>query len=120
MRDLACRSRGCYRCAAFTENDTSMPELGKKYTCYSCHTKFYDLGKPIPKCPKCGADQRDAEEAPAPSSSRSRRVIVEEPAEEPEVETETPAGGGDEEEDEVIAGDRGEEAEEEEEEEEEY
>ena len=22
-----------------------MPELGRKYTCYSCHTKFYDLGK---------------------------------------------------------------------------
>jgi hypothetical protein len=36
-----------------------MPELGRKYTCYSCHTKFYDLGKPIPLCPKCGSDQRD-------------------------------------------------------------
>jgi len=60
-----------------------MPELGKKYTCYSCHTKFYDLGKPVPLCPKCGADQRDADEAPAFTPSRSRRV-VEEPVEDNE------------------------------------
>jgi hypothetical protein len=60
-----------------------MPELGKKYTCYSCHTKFYDLGKPVPLCPKCGADQRDADEAPVYAAPRSRRV-VEEPVEEEE------------------------------------
>jgi len=62
-----------------------MPDLGKKYTCYSCHTKFYDLGKPVPTCPKCGADQRDADEAPAAPTSRSRArvvVVVEEPPEE--------------------------------------
>ena len=67
-----------------------MPELGRKYTCYSCHTKFYDLGKPEPICPKCGADQRDAEEAPATTSHRGRgaaaaraaAVVVEEPVEE--------------------------------------
>lgn len=62
-----------------------MAQLGKKYTCYSCHTKFYDLGKPIPVCPKCGADQRDAEEAPVTTSHRSKRVapaaVVEEPVE---------------------------------------
>ena len=57
-----------------------MPELGKKYTCYSCHTKFYDLGKPVPLCPKCGSDQRDADEAPVYTAPRSRRV-VEEPVE---------------------------------------
>jgi len=99
-----------------------MPELGKKYTCYSCHTKFYDLGKPIPKCPKCGADQRDAEEAPVVTSSRSRRVVVEEPVEEPEFpDAETPAAATDEEEDETIVEtpeDREEEAEDQEEEEE--
>lgn len=58
-----------------------MPELGKKYTCYSCHTKFYDLGKPEPLCPKCGADQRDAEETPVYTPTRGRRV-VEQPVEE--------------------------------------
>lgn len=52
-----------------------MANLGKKYSCYSCHTKFYDLGKPVPLCPKCGADQRDAEEAPLVTSGRGRRVI---------------------------------------------
>lgn len=31
--------------------------LGKKHTCYSCNTKFYDLGKEEKICPKCGADQ---------------------------------------------------------------
>jgi rubrerythrin len=31
--------------------------LGKKFTCYSCGTKFYDLYKPDKICPKCGADQ---------------------------------------------------------------
>jgi uncharacterized protein (TIGR02300 family) len=93
-----------------------MPELGKKYACYSCHTKFYDLGKPEPLCPKCGADQRDADEAPVYTAPRSRRV-VEEPIEEEEA---TPAASesseGEEEELEVLE-DRVEETDEEEEEE---
>lgn len=96
-----------------------MPDLGKKYTCYSCHTKFYDLGKPVPNCPKCGADQRDAEEAPVYTPSRSRR-IVEEPAEDDELASPaTPAAEGAEDEEFAAGGlDREEEAEEEEEEEE--
>ena len=96
-----------------------MPELGKKYTCYSCHTKFYDLGKPTPLCPKCGADQRDAEEAPVYTSPRSRRV-VEEPVEEEETFTPAaePAADADEEEELAVGPVR--EADEEEEEEEEY
>ena len=99
-----------------------MPELGKKYTCYSCHTKFYDLGKPVPTCPKCGADQRDAEEAPAVTSHRGRRV-VEEPVEDNEfgADAETPAPAtGDEEEDEVLPGVEVERDDPEEEEEEDY
>jgi hypothetical protein len=95
---------------------SSMPELGKKYTCYSCHTKFYDLGKPEPLCPKCGADQRDAEETPLIPSHRGRR-IVEEPAEEPEFPDAEPAADSEEDEDIVPAADREEEADEEEEEE---
>jgi predicted nucleic acid-binding Zn-ribbon protein len=79
-----------------------MPELGKKYNCYSCHTKFYDLGKAVPTCPKCGADQRDAEEKPLITSHRGRRV-VEEPAEEPEFpDAETPAAGETEEDEEIV------------------
>ena len=70
---LADTSVAVLRCRRFcAEEIYTMPDLGKKYTCYSCHTKFYDLGKPMPICPKCGADQRDAEEAPSVPASRSR------------------------------------------------
>lgn len=33
-----------------------MSKYGRKFACWSCGTKFYDLNKPNPKCPKCGAD----------------------------------------------------------------
>ena len=35
-------------------------KLGKKYVCYQCECKFYDLSRPKPICPKCGADQTEA------------------------------------------------------------
>lgn len=102
-----------------------MPELGKKYTCYSCHTKFYDLGKPTPLCPKCGADQRDAEEAPVYTSSRSKRIVEPEPVEDeeftPASEAAAPPGGAEEEEEEFAPGaDREEEEAEDDDDEEEY
>src|SRR6056300_1148463 len=31
-------------------------ELGNKHICSSCNTKFYDLKKEIPVCPKCGQE----------------------------------------------------------------
>lgn len=98
-----------------------MPDLGKKYTCYSCHTKFYDLGKPVPICPKCGADQRDAEEAPAATSHRGRGRVVEEPPEEefPAEPEAAPASGGQSEEEDIIPEPESEEEPEEEEDEEE-
>ncbi|MEE9280463.1 MAG: FYDLN acid domain-containing protein [Myxococcota bacterium] len=34
--------------------------LGKKWACYACGVKFYDLKKPEPVCPKCEADQRES------------------------------------------------------------
>lgn len=37
-------------------------KLGNKYECFNWGAKFYDLGKGEPVCPKCGADQKDAEE----------------------------------------------------------
>ena len=52
--------------------------LGEKYVCFSCGAKFYDLGKPEPRCPKCGADQREA-----PRQARQRPLPAEvEPVEE--------------------------------------
>lgn len=51
-----------------------MPNLGTKYVCFSCQTKFYDLGREVALCPKCGADQKDADSSPAPVS-KSRKVV---------------------------------------------
>lgn len=34
-------------------------KLGTRYTCFDCGQKFYDLNRPEPLCPKCGADQRN-------------------------------------------------------------
>ncbi|MDG2001507.1 MAG: TIGR02300 family protein [Alphaproteobacteria bacterium] len=31
-------------------------ELGNKHICSACGTKFYDLNKEIPTCPKCGTE----------------------------------------------------------------
>ena len=39
-----------------------MSKFGTKYTCWSCGAKFYDLNKPEPVCPKCGADPKAAPE----------------------------------------------------------
>jgi len=33
--------------------------LGRKYSCFKCSCKFYDLGRDVPLCPRCGADQRE-------------------------------------------------------------
>jgi len=58
-----------------------MPDLGKKYECFNCRTKFYNLGKPEAICPKCGANQKDArtDEAPPPPPRPSRRSVILEP-----------------------------------------
>jgi hypothetical protein len=36
-------------------------ELGTRYKCYKCGTKFYDLGRPEPLCPSCGVNQNNNE-----------------------------------------------------------
>jgi uncharacterized protein (TIGR02300 family) len=52
-----------------------MPELklGTKFECFNCGTKFYDLGKSDPVCPKCGANQKDAAQSDTPAVSSARR-----------------------------------------------
>ena len=49
-------------------------DLGVRYACFSCGTKFYDLHRPTPTCPKCGADQREdpALKAPKPTPAPRR------------------------------------------------
>jgi uncharacterized protein (TIGR02300 family) len=46
-------------------------DLGTKHLCFKCATKFYDFKKPVPACPKCGADQRDK---PAAAPRASKRI----------------------------------------------
>lgn len=73
-------------------------DLGNKYVCFKCGTKFYDLKKPIPTCPKCGTDQREAPQ-PKPEKAGRRAAVVKEV--EPEVELPEAAEEEDDEEDEV-------------------
>lgn len=72
-----------------------MPDLGKKYECFRCGTKFYNLGKPEAICPKCSANQKDAklEESPAPAPRPPRRSILMEPIPDENPEFEEGAGG---------------------------
>ena len=58
-------------------------DLGNKHVCYKCGTRFYDLRKPEPLCPKCGADQRQSPAVKAPSEKR-QRAAARAPAPEPE------------------------------------
>ncbi len=34
-------------------------KLGKRYECFKCTTKFYDLNRPAAVCPDCGTDQAE-------------------------------------------------------------
>ena len=56
-------------------------DLGQKHICWKCGTKFYDLKKADPACPKCGSDPRAAPAKPSPAAER-RRAAREEPVEE--------------------------------------
>jgi predicted nucleic acid-binding Zn-ribbon protein len=48
-------------------------DLGTKHVCFKCGTKFYDMKKAEPLCPKCGADQRQSPALkPAASEKRAR------------------------------------------------
>ena len=78
-------------------------DLGSKFVCFKCSTKFYDMKKPDPVCPKCGADQRESAANKPPTEGRRSRLAavpkVAEPveAEEPAAAA-SPAAEGDEEE----------------------
>jgi uncharacterized protein (TIGR02300 family) len=49
-------------------------DLGNKHSCFKCQTKFYDLRKPVPLCPKCGADQRESPALKAPPPEKRARA----------------------------------------------
>jgi uncharacterized protein (TIGR02300 family) len=61
-------------------------DLGTKYICGKCGTKFYDLKKAAPICPKCGADQRESQALKSPPQADKRPRPVPKPAIEPELD----------------------------------
>ena len=56
------------------------PNLGNRFVCFRCGTKFYDLNRSPSLCPDCGADQADA-----PSLNPTKRARATKPA--PEEDT---------------------------------
>jgi len=59
--------------------------LGNRYTCYQCGCKFYDLNRPVPTCPECSADQREAPQRDVKSLLKSGRKAKKEAPIEPVV-----------------------------------
>lgn len=56
-----------------------MNDLGKRYKCYQCETKFYDLNKPLPLCPSCGEDQNNRVVSQPYKRSKKRSFYKSEP-----------------------------------------
>lgn len=56
-----------------------MPDLGTKYECSNCGTKFYDLGKPEPICPKCGTLYVAGEDSSSAASKAAKKRRKPEP-----------------------------------------
>lgn len=73
-------------------------DLGTKYVCFKCSTKFYDMKKPDPLCPKCGANQRESPALKPASEGRRGRLAAAPKVIEP-IEPEEPAAAEEEEED---------------------
>jgi uncharacterized protein (TIGR02300 family) len=55
-------------------------DLGTKHICWKCGTKFYDLKKADPACPKCGADPRQAPVVKSPTAAERKKPAAPKPA----------------------------------------
>jgi uncharacterized protein (TIGR02300 family) len=51
-------------------------DLGTKFVCFKCSTKFYDMKKPEAVCPKCGSDQRESPANKPAEKGRGRLAAV--------------------------------------------
>ena len=74
-------------------------DLGNKFVCFKCSTKFYDMKKPDPLCPKCGADQRESPALKPASEGRRGRLAAVPKVIEPIEPSEAPEAAAEEEED---------------------
>lgn len=86
----------------------SKTKLGTKYECYSCGTKFYDLGKPQAICPNCGADQQNPDALAEQEMPRNLKMDANDSFVDPDDEVGPPIGLDD---DDDFPGDLGEEEE---------
>ncbi len=87
----------------------SKVKLGTKYECFSCSTKFYDLGKALAVCPNCGADQQNPDALAEQETPRSLKMSpVKDTFADADDEVATPLAGDD---DDDFPGDLGEEEE---------
>ena len=50
------------------------PDRGSKHICPSCMIKYYDLGKEIVTCPKCGAKPVVMKASKTPSAIKTGRA----------------------------------------------
>ncbi len=58
-----------------------LPGVGSKRVCESCATRFYDLARTPPVCPKCGTEQPpEAPRAPLVRRSPSKGRLMKAPA----------------------------------------
>ncbi len=60
-----------------------LPGVGSKRVCVSCATRFYDLARTPPVCPKCGTEQPPEAPRPPPirrSPARHRMMKAPAPA----------------------------------------
>ena len=64
-----------------------MANLGKKWTCFSCGTKFYDFAKPEALCPRCSSNQKEAPAKPRPIKKEKVAIQIDDDYT-PEAETE--------------------------------
>jgi uncharacterized protein (TIGR02300 family) len=47
-------------------------EWGNRFVCYSCGCKYYDLNRPEPLCPRCGADPKEVAAGSKATTRQSR------------------------------------------------
>jgi hypothetical protein len=70
-----------------------MANLGKKWTCFGCGAKFYDLSQPEALCPKCGANQKDAPARPKTVKKEKAALQIDDDYV-PELDADAPAEEG--------------------------
>jgi len=58
------------------KRELAVVDLGTRYKCYKCGTKFYDLGRPQPLCPSCGEDQNNEESKRVLKRKKKRRPFT--------------------------------------------